>query len=64
MRKKQVIIDGRMDPSNRSGWTNSNEQWTVVHMNRDFLNAFDTLPKDYKFPAYLQAEVKARRHMR
>jgi hypothetical protein len=65
VRKRYVHVDGRIDPSNREGWTSrTNDQYTIVYLNRDHRDVHGKMMDETHFPSFLQAELKANRHAR
>jgi hypothetical protein len=64
-RRKYVHVDGRIDPSNREGWTTrTDDQYTIVYLNRDHRDVHGKMVDEKDFPTFLQAELKANYHAR
>ncbi len=50
-----ITVDGRVDPSPVSGWTpHGNAQYTIVYLNRDYLNTYGTMMQEQDMPLELQ----------
>jgi hypothetical protein len=58
VRKLVGSVDGYVDPSNRSGWNNQGNQFTIVHMNRDHRQIYGRLMDDSELPAEVQAALR------
>jgi hypothetical protein len=57
--------NGSVDPSSRSGWTrDSSAQYTIVYLNREHVKVHGKMMEEKDFPALLQANIQANRHMR
>src|SRR5258707_3918463 len=46
-----VAVDGLISPSNATGWTRQNNQFTIVHINRDYLRTFGKMLDPNDLPA-------------
>lgn len=57
-RGKVASADGRIHPSNKSGWNAHGNQYTIVHLNRDHRNIYGRLADDAEFPPPVIAALK------
>jgi hypothetical protein len=57
--------NGSVDPSSRGGWTRDGAaQYTIVYLNREHVKVHGKMMEERDFPALLQANIQANRHMR
>jgi len=57
-RRRVVAADGRIDPSSRTGWTShTQDQYTIVHLNRDHRNCHGRMMREADFPEPLRTIV-------
>ena len=49
-----VAVDGLISPSNATGWTRANNQFTIVHINRDYRNTYGKMLDPNDLPAELR----------
>lgn len=55
VRKLVITVDGRVDPANHTGWTtHSQQQYTIVHLNRDHRNVHGRMMDEADFPTKLR----------
>ena len=53
----QLTADGMVSSANPTGWTKSNVQYTIVHLNRDHLRIHGKMMDEKDFPQRLRQAV-------
>ena len=49
-----IAVDGIVSPSNATGWTRQNNQFTIVHINRDYLQNYGKMLDPNDLPSELR----------
>ena len=54
-----VAADGRISSSSSTGWTSQNNQYTIVHINRDYKKLYGKMLTEDELPAELRKVIPA-----